>query len=85
MGMTDLGPRTPSERFWAGNRAPESPICVPERWSWIEGRRGARVDLPTMRAMSAFHEIEMNSITGEQVSFEKFTDTVCLVVNVASE
>ncbi len=38
-----------------------------------------------MRAMSAFHEIEMNSITGEQVSFEKFKDTVCLVVNVASE
>lgn len=36
-------------------------------------------------AMSAFHEIEMTSITGEQVSFEKFKDTVCLVVNVASE
>ncbi len=35
--------------------------------------------------MSAFHQIEMKAITGEQVSFEKFTDTVCLVVNVASE
>ncbi len=35
--------------------------------------------------MSAFHDIEMTSITGEQVSFEKFRGEVCLVVNVASE
>ena len=37
------------------------------------------------RALSAFHEFEMTSITGEQVSFEKFRGQVCLVVNVASE
>lgn len=35
--------------------------------------------------MSAFHDLEMTSITGEQVDFEKFGDQVCLVVNVASE
>ena len=35
--------------------------------------------------MSEFHDLEMTSITGEQVSFEKFDDQVCLVVNVASE
>ncbi len=35
--------------------------------------------------MSAFHDLEMTSITGEQVSFEQFRDQVCLVVNVASE
>ena len=35
--------------------------------------------------MSNFHDIEMVSITGEQISFEKFKDQVCLVVNVASE
>lgn len=35
--------------------------------------------------MSAFHDIEMTSITGEQVSFEKFRGEVSLVVNVASE
>ena len=34
--------------------------------------------------MSTFHELEMTSITGDQVSFEKFQDQVCLVVNVAS-
>ncbi len=38
-----------------------------------------------MPPMSAFHETLMQSITGDQVSFEKFKDTVCLVVNVASE
>ena len=35
--------------------------------------------------MSAFHEFELTSISGEQVSFEKFQDQVCLVVNVASQ
>ncbi len=35
--------------------------------------------------MSAFHDIEMTSITGQQISFEKFRGEVCLVVNVASE
>ena len=35
--------------------------------------------------MSAFHELEMTSITGEQVSFERFRGQVCLVVNVATK
>ena len=35
--------------------------------------------------MSAFHEFELTSISGEQISFEKFQDQVCLVVNVASQ
>ncbi len=34
--------------------------------------------------MSTFHELRMDSITGERVSFERFRDRVCLVVNVAS-
>jgi glutathione peroxidase-family protein len=35
--------------------------------------------------MSAFHGFEMESITGENVSFAEFEGKVCLVVNVASE
>ena len=35
--------------------------------------------------MASFHDFEMVSITGEKVSFEKFRDQVCLVVNVASQ
>jgi glutathione peroxidase-family protein len=34
--------------------------------------------------MSAIHELEMTSITGEQVTFDRFRDQVLLVVNVAS-
>jgi glutathione peroxidase-family protein len=34
--------------------------------------------------MTSFHDLEMTSITGEQVSFEQFRGQVCLVVNVAS-
>jgi glutathione peroxidase-family protein len=35
-------------------------------------------------AMSDFYAITMPSITGEEVSFERFRDQVTLVVNVAS-
>lgn len=34
--------------------------------------------------MASFHDLEMPSITGEQVHFSTFRDKVCLVVNVAS-
>jgi len=34
--------------------------------------------------MSGFHELEMTSITGDQVSFDQFRGQMCLVVNVAS-
>jgi len=34
--------------------------------------------------MSAFHDFEMTSITGEQVSFDQFRGQICLIVNVAS-
>ena len=34
--------------------------------------------------MSTFHDFEMTSIDGEQVSFSQFADAACLVVNVAS-
>jgi len=34
--------------------------------------------------MSAFHDFEMTSITGEQVPFDQFRDQLCLIVNVAS-
>jgi glutathione peroxidase-family protein len=36
-------------------------------------------------AMSKFHDLSMNAITGEPVPFSGFKDTVCLVVNVASQ
>ncbi|MGK0276038.1 MAG: hypothetical protein ACI9N0_002426 [Ilumatobacter sp.] len=35
-------------------------------------------------AMTNFHNLEMTSITGEQVSFGQFKDNFALVVNVAS-
>ena len=34
--------------------------------------------------MSKFHEFEMESITGEPVSFQQYAGKVALVVNVAS-
>jgi hypothetical protein len=38
----------------------------------------------TVGSMSTFHDLTMTSITGEAVSFDRFADTVCLAVNVAS-
>ena len=34
--------------------------------------------------MSGFHDLTMNSITGDAVDFGTYKDTVCLIVNVAS-
>ena len=34
--------------------------------------------------MSTFHDLTMNSITGESVSFNDFAGKRCLIVNVAS-
>ena len=34
--------------------------------------------------MSAIHDLQMESITGEQVDFDVFRDQVLLIVNVAS-
>ena len=34
--------------------------------------------------MGRFHEFEMASLEGEQVSFSDFADRACIVVNVAS-
>lgn len=34
--------------------------------------------------MTTFHQLTMTSITGEQIDFERFRDTACLIVNVAS-
>jgi glutathione peroxidase-family protein len=34
--------------------------------------------------MSSFHDLEMTSITGDQVAFDQFRGQFCLVVNVAS-
>ncbi len=34
--------------------------------------------------MAQFHEFTMTSITGDQVAFSDFSDTACLIVNVAS-
>jgi glutathione peroxidase-family protein len=35
--------------------------------------------------MTTFHDLEMNSISGENVQFSTFKGQMCLVVNVASE
>jgi glutathione peroxidase-family protein len=35
--------------------------------------------------MSQFHELQMDSITGENVDFSEFQGNVSLVVNVASQ
>jgi glutathione peroxidase-family protein len=34
--------------------------------------------------MTTFHDLKMNSITGESVAFDRFRGQVCLIVNVAS-
>ena len=34
--------------------------------------------------MTNFHDLEMTSITGEQVSFDQYKGNLALVVNVAS-
>ena len=34
--------------------------------------------------MANFHDLEMTSITGEQVGFDQFKGNLALVVNVAS-
>jgi glutathione peroxidase-family protein len=34
--------------------------------------------------MSTFHDITMTSITGQEVPFDQYRGSVCLVVNVAS-
>lgn len=34
--------------------------------------------------MTSFHDFTMTSITGDQVHFSDFENTVCLIVNVAS-
>ncbi len=38
----------------------------------------------TVAAMTAFHDLEMTSITGDQVSFDDYRGKLALVVNVAS-
>ncbi len=35
--------------------------------------------------MSTFYEMEMESITGEMVSFSEYRDQVLLIVNLASQ
>ena len=35
--------------------------------------------------MKNFHELQMNSITGEPQSFKAYKGQLCLVVNVASQ
>jgi glutathione peroxidase-family protein len=38
----------------------------------------------TLADMPSIHDLEMTSITGESVRFDRFRDQVLLVVNVAS-
>ena len=38
----------------------------------------------TVRRMSSIYDLQMTSITGEQVDFDQFRDQVLVIVNVAS-
>lgn len=49
----------------------------------VDGSRRGSGTLPTMSSPS-IHDLEMTSITGEQVSFDRFRGQVLLIVNVAS-
>lgn len=57
----------------------------PPKTSRSEGNAGgcARIGYPGR--MSKFHEFEMESITGDPVSFGQFAGKAALVVNVASQ
>ena len=35
--------------------------------------------------MAAFHDLTMDTITGEPVSFDQYKGAACLVVNLASQ
>lgn len=35
--------------------------------------------------LAAFHDLTMDAITGEALSFEKYKGQACLVVNLASQ
>ena len=37
------------------------------------------------RKLAAFHDLTMDTITGEALSFEKYKGQACLVVNLASQ
>ena len=57
--------------------------CYPP--SEASGRERPPPDLPlTCPTMTDFHDLEMTSITGEQVAFDQYRGQLSLVVNVAS-
>ena len=35
--------------------------------------------------MTAFHDLQMNDISGQPLSFKEYKGQICLVVNVASQ
>ena len=35
--------------------------------------------------MSSFHDLEMDAISGESLSFDQYKGQVCLIVNLASQ
>ena len=37
------------------------------------------------RTLTKFHDLTMDAITGEPLSFEKYKGQACLVVNLASQ
>jgi hypothetical protein len=57
-------------------------VGAPARQAIASERRPIR--WARVAAMSTFHEFEMTSITGDQVSFDQFEGQICLIVNVAS-
>jgi hypothetical protein len=54
-------------------------ICGKDRIHWaLKNNKGILL-------MTAFYEMEMESITGETVSFSDYRDQVLLIVNLASQ
>jgi len=55
--------------------------CYRPSWSDVATARSPRT---MVTRMSTFHDFEMTSITGDDMSFDRFEDQICLIVNVAS-
>jgi len=52
----------------------------------LRGASGVRIrgSIHRRTEMSKFHELKMQSITGDAVSFDQYKGKVCLIVNLAS-
>ena len=70
----------------AVERTPRRKVALPSHTTWHHSAGRVASNHPPLRraAMSTFHDLEMTSITGEQISFSTYAGKLVLVVNVAS-